>query len=253
MVWDLLSIPPFIRVPNVPTSRRSGDMLTMKQLFLKGFILPAAAVCSLLVPFTVAHAAPVTYSFTGDVATLNGPLLPNAFGVGVGAPMSGTFTFDNAPAVGGNYPGVVSGLTLQVGSYTVNFATGANAVTVLKAIDLGGGLIGDRWRLDTGAAAMPPLSINGYSPYKFDLNLDREGTLFANTDMQNPPSLGSLTGTRWRLLFENADGNVVSVRGALNSLTAVPLPAAVLLFGAGLISLVGLGAGGLRNLRGSRA
>ena len=45
------------------------------------------------------------------------------------------------------------------------------------------------------------------------------------------------------------DGNLVRVQGALNSLTVVPLPAAVLLFGAGLISLVGLGAGGLRNLR----
>jgi hypothetical protein len=30
------------------------------------------------------------------------------------------------------------------------------------------------------------------------------------------------------------------------------LPAAVFLFGAGLISLVGLGAGGLRNLRGTQ-
>jgi hypothetical protein len=228
-------------------------MRMMKAWFRKGFILPAAAVCSLLVSFTAAQAAPVMYSFTGDVATLNGPLLPNSFGVGVGAPMSGTFTFNNAPATGGNYSGVVSGLTLQVGSYTVNFGTGANAVTVLKGIDVGGGLIGDRWRLETGAAATGLLGNHGYSPFKFDLNLDREGSLFANTDMQNPPSLSALTGTRWRILFENADGNVVSVRGALNSLTAVPLPAAVILFGAGLISLVGLGAGGLRNLGGSRA
>jgi hypothetical protein len=77
--------------------------------------------------------------------------------------------------------------------------------------------------------------------------------LFSNTNIQNPPSLASLTGTRWRLIFENANGNLVRIQGALNSLTAVPLPAAVLLFGAGVISLVGLGAGGMRRFRGTQA
>jgi len=33
----------------------------------------------------------------------------------------------------------------------------------------------------------------------------------------------------------------------------VPLPAVAILFGAGLIALVGLGAGGLRNLRRTQA
>ena len=100
------------------------------------------------------------------------------------------------------------------------------------------------------ATAAAPIGV--YSPFLFDLNLDREGGLFANTDMQNPPSLSGifpLTSTRWRLVFESATGNMVRVQGALNSLKAVPLPAAVILFGAGLISLIGLGAGGLRNLR----
>ena len=35
----------------------------------------------------------------------------------------------------------------------------------------------------------------------------------------------------------------------MTSLTAVPLPAGVVLFGVGLVALIGLGAGGLRNLR----
>jgi hypothetical protein len=116
---------------------------------------------------------------------------------------------------------------------------------------LGGGMFGDRWKLESAATGS---QVNGFAPSSFDLRLDREGGgLFANTNLQNPPSLNALTATRWRLVFEDSDGNLVNVRGALNSLTAVPLPAAVLLFGAGLISLVGLGAGGLRNLRGSRA
>ena len=108
--------------------------------------------------------------------------------------------------------------------------------------------MGDRWKLVTAATGLP--TTNDYTPLRFDLQLDREGGgLFSTTDLQNPPSLSSLTATRWRLMFENSDGNVVTIRGALNSLTAVPLPAAVILFGAGLISLVGLGAGGLRNLK----
>jgi len=220
-------------------------MQIMKQLSIKGLFLPAIALCSILFSGNAAHAALVTYSFTGGVSNLNGALLPT---VNLMSPVSGTFQFDNATGgVGGNYPGAVTNISLNIGAYTSSFAPGANAVTVFNQIDLGGGIIGDRWRLVTGATGDP---INGYSPFRFDLHLDQEGgSAFSNVDLQSPPSFGSLTGSRWRLIFENADGNLVRVQGALNSLTAVPLPAAVLLFGAGLISLVGLGAGGLRNLR----
>ncbi|HJT19700.1 MAG TPA: hypothetical protein VJ746_04475 [Nitrospira sp.] len=222
-------------------------MRITRQSLSQRFILPTIVLCSLLFAWSAADAALVTYSFTGGVSQVNGALLPT---VNLMSPVSGSFQFDNSPAVGGNYPGVVSNLSLQIGGYASTFTPGANAVTIFKAIDLGGGMIGDRWRLVSAATGS---TINGYSPLQFDLNLDREGSLFANTNMQNPPSLASLTGTRWRLIFENSQGDLVRIQGALNSLSVVPLPAAVLLFGAGLISLVGLGAGGLRNLRGTQA
>ena len=220
-------------------------MQIMKQLSIKGFVLPAIGLCSLLLSGNAAHATMVTYSFAGSVSNVNGPLTPT---VNMLSPVSGTFDFDNTPAVGGHYSGVVSNLTLNIGGYMSTFAPGANAVSVFKATDVGGGITGDRWQLVTEATGS---KINGYSPFRFDLNPDKEGSLFVNTNTQNPPSLGDpdfLTGNRWRLLFENSDG-VVRVQGALKSLTPVPLPAAVILFGAGLISLVGLGAGGLRYLR----
>ncbi|MDH4344368.1 MAG: hypothetical protein OEV71_14845, partial [Nitrospira sp.] len=66
------------------------------------------------------------------------------------------------------------------------------------------------------------------------------------------PSLSSLAFNEFRLAF-GPDGVAGGVSGVVTSLTAVPLPAAVLLFSAGLISLVGLGAGGLRNLHGAKA
>jgi hypothetical protein len=221
-------------------------MKIMKQSPKKGLFLPAIALCSVLLSGNAAHAALVTYSFTGGVSTISGALLSPT--MNLTSPVTGSFQFDNATGgVGGNYPGAVTAMTVAIGGYTSSFAPGANAVTISQNTALGGGMIGDRWKLVTAAMGLPT---NGYTPLSFDLQLDREGGgLFSNTNLQDPPSLSSLTATRWRLMFENSDGNVVTVRGALNSLTAVPLPAAVILFGAGLISLVGLGAGGLRNLR----
>lgn len=221
-------------------------MQIMKQLSIKGPFLPAIALCSLLLSGNAAHAALVTYSFTGGVSTISGALLSST--MNLTSPVAGSFQFDTVTGgVGGNYPGAVQAMTVAIGGYTSSFAPGANAVTISQNANLGGGLMGDRWKLVTAAMGIP---VNGYAPLSFDLQLDREGGgLFSNTNLQNPPSLSSLTASRWRLIFENSDGNVVTVRGALSSLTAVPLPAAVILFGAGLISLVGLGAGGLRNFR----
>jgi hypothetical protein len=91
-----------------------------------------------------------------------------------------------------------------------------------------------------------------HGEFRLDLE-DEDGNAITGTGLQNPPSLGDLSSTQWRLVFENSNGRAVRLQGVLNSLTVVPLPAAVLLFGAGLISLVGLGAGGLRNLRRSQA
>jgi hypothetical protein len=94
----------------------------------------------------------------------------------------------------------------------------------------------------------------GYQPAEFHLDLeDEDGLAINGTSLQDPPSLGSLTSTQWPLVLEDANGRMVRIQVVLSSLPAVPLPAAVLLFGAGLISLVGLGAKGLRNLRGAKA
>jgi hypothetical protein len=91
-------------------------------------------------------------------------------------------------------------------------------------------------------------AINGVLPTSFQVSLtDPSGTVFSNLSLPTtPPSLSSFAMNQWRLDFGGVGNYVV---GSLAHLTAVPLPAAVILFGAGLISLVGLGAGGLRNLR----
>jgi hypothetical protein len=221
-------------------------MRIIQQSSFQRFILPTIVLFSLLCAWSAADAALVTYSFTGGVTNVSNALKPT---LGI-SPISGTFTFDNSPATGGTYLGVVSGLNVNVGGYTATYASGlVNGVSIAKGVTLLDGTTGDNWKLATSAQGMP---VNGYTLQVFDLDLEREGSLFTNTNMQNPPSIGDLTGTRWRMIFENAMG-VVRIQGNVLTLTAVPLPAAVLLFGAGLISLVGLGAGGLRNFRGTQA
>ncbi len=54
------------------------------------------------------------------------------------------------------------------------------------------------------------------------------------------PSISSFNHkTEWRLNFAPGEKQV---SGTITALTAVPLPPAVLLFGAGLVALIGLGA-----------
>jgi hypothetical protein len=136
---------------------------------------------------------------------------------------------------------------VTIGGYTSIFAPGINGVKISLNSNLGGGLSGDRWTLVSAATGSP---LDDTLPFYFDLHLDREGGgLFADTALQDPPSFGRLSEARWRLFFEGAHGIPFASVGSITSLTAVPLPPAVLLFGAGLIALVGLGVGGLRNLR----
>ncbi len=220
-------------------------MRMMKTWFKRGGMLAAVAVCVLLVPLTAAHAALVTYSFTGN---FDGDPLGMT-------PITGSFQFDNGTGgSGGIYNSAVTGMSLTIGSgggsYTSVLAPGANAVTISQNTNLGGGLLGDRWALVTAATGP---QVGDFSPFRFDLRFDGDGDLLTSTNLQDPPSLATVSAARWRLMFEDSNGDPVALRGSITSLTAVPLPAAVILFGAGLISLVGLGAGGLRNLRGSRA
>ncbi|MBX3331611.1 MAG: hypothetical protein KF722_14480 [Nitrospira sp.] len=212
-------------------------MSMMTRWLRRGFTLSAAVVCALSVPVTPAHAALVTYSFTGITDDLD-PLT-----------VSGSFQFDKATGgSGGVHNGVVTDFRLTIGGYTSVFTPGINGVKISRNIDLGGGLSGDRWTL-VSAATGPDL--DDTLPSYFALHLDRQGgDLFDNTTLEDPPSFGRLSEARWRLFFEGAHGAPLASVGSITSLTAVPLPPAVLLFGAGLIALVGLGVGGLRNLRG---
>ena len=219
-------------------------MRNIKQLFMRDIVIPGMAVCSLLVPLNVTHAAPVTFNFTGLVSDVSDPLAPPISAMG--QQVQGSFTFNLTPATGGTYNGVVTGFSLAFNGtpYSASFTPGANAVRVIDA----GGNGMDSWRLSTEVTGT---EIDDYTPISFNLRLNGKN-MFTSDELQPPNLSAALTSTRWRLIFENGEEDVARVQGIITSLTAVPLPAAVVLFGAGLISLIGLGAGGLRNLRTSQ-
>jgi len=225
-------------------------MQMIKKLFAKGFALTAITLCSVLLPLSATQAAliPITYNFTGLVSDVSDPLSPPISSVG--QQVHGSFSVNfNPAATGGAYYGVITGFSINFNgtSYSATFTPGGliNGVQLHNA----GGNGTDSFKLATSVMGT---EINDFDPTSFSLEL--KGKNMLTTDNLQPPDLGvALSKASWRLNFENGDEDMARIKGGFSHLTAVPLPAAVLLFGAGLISLVGLGAGGLRNLRGAKA
>lgn len=201
-----------------------------------------------------ATAALIQYSFTGDVDHVHSKLSST---FSAGQLMSGSMTVDNGDTNSntsiGNYP-IITNFSLNIGSYNATMGTSGQ-------VEIRNGKPGlDRFNVTVNAPDGD--LVNSLDPRIFEIQLRAPGgpggvgSVFdsdALPTLMPPPSISSFDNrNRWRLIF-GPDGNGKVVRGELTSLTAVPLPAAVILFGAGLIALVGLGAGGLRNFRGPQA
>ena len=228
-------------------------METKKRLSIKGLFLPAIALCSLLVVAGPTEASPVTFSFTGSVSEVSGVLFP---AIGSGS-ISGDITFESGalpvvPGTGVYLNTAVTGLNLHIGSYSASYILGSNGVVITNS-PLMGGI--DNFTAFTTVTGDP---INLTSPSSFLMSFtDPSGKAFGDVNLPNaldllnntsPPGLSSFASNQWRLIFGNEnDGNIV--KGSFGTLIATPLPTSAILFGVGLIALVGLGAGGLRNLR----
>jgi hypothetical protein len=218
-----------------------------------GILAAGLLLCSGLVA-TPAMAASITYIFTGDVTQV-GPLVSPRFGTSMKMKASMTVVnmVDQDPDDSSGTYGVQS-FNVTIGAYTAKLgpsSTGSidifdNLQTTQPGLRIDG--------LFTAMDQMDAKDVNGLGPRFFAISLFGSRTLFGSDALlMSPPSVSSFDELNdFRLVF-GPDSVAGGVSGVVTSLTAVPLPAAVLLFGAGLISLVGLGAGGLRNLRGARA
>ena len=186
---------------------------------------------------TVATAAPVTFSFTGVVSHVDTKLFPT---VTAGQTLSGSYTFESGTALsrpGNRYNGAITAFSANLGSYNAVLGAGTNFIAVANNQSF------DRYAL---SAPLNPGAPGLALRFRLELVDPSSGTFSNRALPMTPPSLSSFATTRWRLVFENAHGTA-RIRGVLTSLTAVPLPAAVVLFGTGLVALAGLGAGSGRR------
>lgn len=222
--------------------------------FTKALIIAGALWIPGSFAATSVMAASMTFNFSGAVSDVSAALFPS---LNAGHALTGSYTFNTAtvdsnPSANiGRYNGTIQALTVNLvpaigPTYTATLGnSGSNFIEVRNQPS------SDRYLLQ---APLTGPSVNGYSPLRFRIELiDPSATAFANDSLpSSPPSLSSFAASRFRIVFEDGSGNA-RVRGTLTSLTAVPLPTAVILFGAGLLALVGLGAGSRRQKQTSPA
>lgn len=200
----------------------------------------------LLTANTPAQAASVSFNFSGSVGDVfGGVFTPQGFGADgftTGLPASGgatinTLAADSIAASNVGRYNAIQDFSVSVGTY---FATYAPGNSFIRITNNSPGTGNDIYELRVNG--LFGNAVNGFTPSSFLLELtDPTGTAFSSDALPaGAPSLSSFARSEFRLLFGSAS---TRVQGALTSL--VPLPAAVWLFGAGLIALVGLGSRGL--------
>lgn len=209
----------------------------MKQLSAR--IGLGVVLCGLLA--SPATAALITYNFTGDVDHVHSQLTSSFSTSSSPTAMTGFVTVNTADTnlntKVGNY--TVTNFNVTIGGYTATMGTSG-------LVEIKDGTPGLDRVTGTINAPNGPI-VNFLAPRLFDVQLRGPANTFSGDALPTTaPSISAFTNfNRWRLVFGPGEGKVV--RGTLTSLTAVPLPAAVVLFGAGLVALAGLGAGRARQ------
>jgi hypothetical protein len=208
----------------------------------------ASMLLGVSIAVTPAPAASIQYSFTGDVDRV-APRLSSTFNTT--QLMSGLVTVDTSGTIG--HPGIgtytITNFSLDIGGYHATMGPSGQ----VQIVDRLNGL--DRFNVTVNNPNGPSVHVihpvATFTPSVFDIHLRGPASIFSSDALPTTPSISAFTNfNQWRLVF-GPNGKVVA--GTVTALTAVPLPAAVILFGAGLVALVGLGAGSWRQKKHSLA
>ena len=214
-----------------------------------GFLKVAATASMLLwasIAVTPATAAQVTFNFDGPVLAGSGDLLLALPPLPLNPTMKGFFTYDSSTVVGADnttYPGVIKTVSINVGNGVYTTGTLSPQMSLLpNSIEIENTLQGDRdlYTVTIPLSNGPTVGsgVGAFYPNNLEIMFIHGPGVFSNN---NVPSLGSFFGTpTFRLTFLKVGGS--SEITGTTVLAAVPLPPAVILFGAGLVALIGLGA-----------
>ena len=218
-------------------SRNLG--LTAGILLCAGIATTPAMASSIPITFN-----PITFNFTGYVSKVGYKLSDGTFIRGQS--VTGSYTFNSdTPNTGshymGEYKGALTNFEVTIESYTASLGTGTNEIEVKNPR----GLNYDSYEVE-GPLYRDGDKVNGYKPKSFELELEHlkhsSTYRFDGVDLpKTPPDLSSFKEKTLRLEFGyGGDDKTVTIK--IKDMTVVPLPPAVILFGAGLVALIGLGA-----------
>ncbi len=204
-----------------------------------------------------AMADTITYTFTGDVTRFDRHLSSQ---FQIPSTMSGSMIVDtvnvNSPYPRGEY--TIHSFNVTIGGYTATMIPGLGLPSVtIDPTPQGSGVGGPWfrvWAMNFSGDLIGDSPENYVAPSFFSLILRGEpgATIFDSNALPSVvPSLSSFTGqSEFYMTFGPFPSgfSVPHIYGQVTSLTAVPLPAAGVLFGAGLVGLLGL-AGSRRQAR----
>lgn len=200
-----------------------------------------------------AHAQLITVQFEGTVDSISG----NAAAlIDIGNSFTGSYTYEtstpdtNANTIAGDYTHAIQEITFTVGGFSFtkgidlspSFATDSILIT-----NNGFGI-----DLDAYAAVVPVLSgsdVGDFSASKFGFEMylaGSTGSVYTDDSLPSDLNLASFQsfdlGLQPTLQLMFTDGGTKSTFASANisSISTVPVPAAVWLFGSGLISLIGV-------------
>lgn len=205
----------------------------------------ALALClAITSPLTV-HGAPITFNFTG---ILNNAPISGSYTFESTAPLNDVFSqstgrvalFDqNPPRFDPPWTSAAGSITAATVNWAGTTASLNPALPLPQFTDYGsnGITVYHSGYTDVYGATFRVQGLTGYG--WFGLTVVGQGLLEQMALPAVPPSLNGSPAPSARLELFNLGTGAAFVQGTLTSLTAVPIPGAMLLFGSGLAAIMG--------------